>query len=81
MTEVNVKVTTGVKCPRCWCYHYLKDTFDNLCDRCTNIMINDYPDHQLTTTIKELRSAEKKKYCARKPEDDCPHENCCRKCQ
>ena len=41
-----------VKCPRCW--HYEENSlynFDNLCCRCCDILVKDYPDHDATKNI------------------------------
>lgn len=41
------------KCPRC--RHYTKDgmnNFDNLCDRCVNVLIDNFPEHESVNHIK-----------------------------
>lgn len=36
----------GVKCPRCWKWHYVRYNFDNLCDRCQEAIIVAHPNHE-----------------------------------
>jgi hypothetical protein len=50
---VIVKKHTGVKCPRCWHRHHLYDNYDNLCDRCCHVIIEDFPHHESAPFIVE----------------------------
>ena len=43
----------GVKCPRC--YRYTGEgrfNFDGLCDRCCDVLVQDYPEHEATVALK-----------------------------
>ena len=55
MTNPEVVVTTsaGVKCPRCWHYHYVSYNFDYLCDRCCYVILENFPDHESVAEILE----------------------------
>ena len=45
-----------IKCPRCWHYtHEGLSNFDNLCDRCCNVLISAWPDHESVPHIKRRR--------------------------
>jgi hypothetical protein len=62
--EVKVTPTTGVKCPRCWHYHYVRENYDNLCDRCCRTILDDHPEFNLEVTegIKIAIEKQKIKY-------------------
>ncbi len=52
-----------VKCPRCWHYtHEGLHNHDGLCDRCCNVMIDAYPEHEATAKIKANFEAQIKKW-------------------
>jgi isoleucyl-tRNA synthetase len=45
------------QCPRCWFYHsieFFPPNYDNLCDRCCRVMVQEYPDHPSVPKMKEL---------------------------
>jgi hypothetical protein len=56
----------GVECPRCYCIHTFKMNYDNLCDMCCYILIDDYPNHISIPFIKEAYKLQKE-YYSRKP--------------
>lgn len=65
--EIIVTRTTGVKCPRCWHYHYLQETPDRLCDRCMGTLMSIKDDFsesfiQLKVDIDAYYQAERIKY-------------------
>jgi len=64
MTVATVSVTPsqGLKCPRCWHYHYVRENHDDLCDRCCLVMITGFPDHPETPAIREKWEAQRLKY-------------------
>lgn len=74
---VLVTVSAGNKCPRCWNYHHI-DNYDHLCDKCQDVILNDYPDHESIPHIKANIQDQLKKYCARKETEECEHARCCR---
>lgn len=41
------------KCPRCWSWHPSPNTYDNLCIRCEEVILKDYPDHEAAYEIKK----------------------------
>jgi hypothetical protein len=52
-----------VKCPRCWHYtHEGLHNHDNLCDRCCNVLLSDFPDHESIPHIKESRERQKQQF-------------------
>jgi len=60
--EITVTPSDGLKCPRCWHYHYVRENHDNLCDRCCLVMMSDFPDHAETPAITEKWQAQREKY-------------------
>ena len=53
MVEV-VKLTSlgYVKCPRCWKSHPCKENFDQLCDRCCQVLLESFPTHEAIPFIR-----------------------------
>jgi hypothetical protein len=51
-----------VKCPRCWHYHTVKENHDCLCDRCSKVMVENWPDHPATPAIVANLEAQRAKY-------------------
>ena len=43
---------TYSKCPRCYTHHSIHGNFDNLCDRCQQIILEHFPDHPSVPHIK-----------------------------
>lgn len=41
--EVAVTPSDGIKCPRCWAYHHVRDNYDGLCDRCLVLIVEGWP--------------------------------------
>ena len=60
--DIDIKVHGGNKCPRCWHYHYLSETPDNLCDRCMSMLKTDYPEHEMVAQIHTYYEKERVKY-------------------
>lgn len=60
--DITVTPSTGLKCPRCWHYHHVKENHDNLCDRCCLVMMADFPDHEETPAIVKAWEAQQRKY-------------------
>lgn len=52
----------NVKCPRCWQYHMVVGNFDNLCDRCQNVILTDYPEHESVAGIRAGIAAQLEKF-------------------
>jgi hypothetical protein len=51
-----------IKCPRCWHYtHEGLHNHDGLCDRCCNVLIESWPDHESIPHIKQRRAKPKEK--------------------
>jgi len=50
------------KCPRCWHYHTVKENHDCLCDRCSKVMVENWPDHPATPAIVANLEAQRAKY-------------------
>lgn len=53
------------KCPRCW--HYTgasRFNYDNLCDKCCDAIVNDYPDHEAVPGIKEAYRKQREQFGA-----------------
>ena len=49
-----------VKCPRCWHYtHEGLHNYDNLCDRCCNVLVNHWPNHESVPRILAARAQDK----------------------
>ncbi len=48
--KITAEVTPsqGIKCPRCWNYHTVRENHDGLCDRCLRLIAehwaDDYPE-------------------------------------
>ena len=49
--EIEVTHASGVKCPRCWHWHAADLNFDNLCNRCVQIILTDFPNHESAARI------------------------------
>lgn len=45
-----------VKCPRCRKYRHISTdiNFDNLCDYCTEVLVDNYPEHESVIEIKRV---------------------------
>lgn len=41
------------KCPRCYGYHMTRGNFDNLCDRCIEVILEHFPNHASVPFIME----------------------------
>lgn len=41
--EVEVTVSDGIKCPRCWNYHTVRCNYDGLCDKCLRLIVEHFP--------------------------------------
>ena len=68
MSVTNLGVTPAnngrnVKCPRCWHWHGVVENYDSLCDRCCDVLVRDYPDHESVPFIKQCLAAQREKYC------------------
>lgn len=64
-----------IKCPRCW--HYTHEGLHNhegLCDRCCNVLLEAWPDHESIPHIKQRREEWKKAYDTRQMESQTHHE-------
>lgn len=59
---VVVTRSEGVKCPRCWHYHGVRENHDSLCDRCCLVLIDRFPDFDETPKVKASLEAQKEKY-------------------
>jgi len=54
------------KCPRCWHYtHEGLHNHDGLCDRCCNVLVAAWPDHESVPHIKEKWSGHEQRPMAR----------------
>ena len=52
---------TYLRCPRCYGHHSVHGNFDNLCDRCQQIILEHYPNHEsVPHIIQALRKWENK---------------------
>ncbi len=62
--ELVVQATraAGAKCPRCGLFHLMALNFDNLCDRCCHVLVDDFPDHESVPGIKESYAAQRTKW-------------------
>lgn len=45
------------KCPRCWHWHTIQRNYDNLCDRCCKVLVEDFPDHESVPHIRAAMAA------------------------
>lgn len=67
----------NVKCPRCWRWHGVLENFghrpeeeaikpelakEKLCDRCQQVILKDYPNHESVPFIKLALEEQRKKY-------------------
>lgn len=68
----------NVKCPRCWHWHGVTENFghepgavlpdgrnpdkEKLCDRCQQIILEEYPEHPAVPYIRAAQAAQKLKY-------------------
>ena len=43
----------GVKCPRCWHWHMADLNFENLCNKCVGIILENFPTHESVAGIME----------------------------
>ena len=50
----------NVKCPRCWQYHGVIENFENLCDRCSLVILKDYSEHKSAPFIKAVFEQQRK---------------------
>jgi len=50
------------QCPRCWKFHHVFENFDSLCDRCINVILDDFPNHESVPFIKVALEKQRKKY-------------------
>lgn len=50
--NITVEDAVGVKCPRCWKVHRVEVNFDHLCDRCCEVILEDYPEHESVPGIR-----------------------------
>jgi hypothetical protein len=70
MTEITVKPVMlnprSVKCPRCWQYHTVAENYDNLCDRCQNVILKHFPEHESADGIRASIAAQIEKYTVKK---------------
>lgn len=64
LPDVQAEVThaDGHKCPRCQLWHQVTENFDGLCDRCCDVMITDWPQHEFTVEIIKSRQEQRIKY-------------------
>lgn len=60
--ECVVERAEGLKCPRCQRICGIEANFDHLCDRCCEVMIADYPDHEATPLIIESLRLQKERW-------------------
>lgn len=51
--DIVIKKAEDVKCPRCWHVHEASLNFDNLCNKCVNIILTDFPNHPSVPFIQE----------------------------
>jgi len=68
--EITASVAQGIKCPRCWHYHGVRENHDGLCDRCCLVMMQDFPQHEETPAITAKWQAQQSKYL-RKGDTQC----------
>lgn len=67
VVHASVGKAAGVKCPRCGHYHRVEDNFDNLCDRCCHVLIEDHPDFWAVPHIKEAYARQRIKWNVNTP--------------
>ena len=75
--EFTISKHDGVKCPRCWHYHYVTDNFghlpeeilanpsladEHLCDNCQSTILKDFPNHSSVPHIKKHLQEQAAKY-------------------
>jgi hypothetical protein len=60
--EKNCHPDGDLVCPRCRNFHFLRDTFDNLCDGCVGVILKNFPDHESVPYIKAAIEKERLKY-------------------
>ncbi len=58
----DLKALGWTKCPRCRTYHPVKDNHLGLCDKCCHVLIEDFPDDEISIKIKESYSEQRKKH-------------------
>jgi len=67
-TVIPCKSLGMVKCPRCYHHHAVIWNFDNLCDRCQSIILENFPTHESVPFIKEaLRKQEQEQPWTNRP--------------
>ena len=59
----------NVKCPRCWRWHGVIENYDDLCDRCQLVILEDHPDFEAVPFILESLQKQADKYWSGKIEN------------
>lgn len=62
ITAISMDDGRNVKCPRCLHYHPVIENFDNLCDRCQQILLTHFPNHPSVEHIKIALEKQRIKY-------------------
>lgn len=61
--EIHVSRVEGVKCPRCWRITGAgRFNFDGLCDRCQDVILLDFPDHESVPGILAAKAEQRKQF-------------------
>lgn len=50
-------------CPRCW-KAGIPSNHDGLCDRCCDVLVESFPDHESVPRIKAALQAQRERWCA-----------------
>lgn len=59
---VTVELAGPAACPRCRQRHYCVDNFDQLCDRCSQVLLAEHPNHPSISGIKEAYRLQREKW-------------------
>lgn len=60
--DVKAMKADGQKCPRCGIYHMCNLNYDNLCDKCCHVLLEDWPDHEAIPGIKAAYESQRSKW-------------------
>ena len=55
--QEQLKCDGGAECPRCRIVHTIQHNYDNLCDRCCKVLVEDFPDHESVPHIRAAMAA------------------------
>lgn len=58
VTVVRMDSLGAYKCPRCRMYTFCEN-YDNLCNRCVDVLVSEFPDHPSVAEILKVKEIQK----------------------